>query len=85
MSSRPPLTGLPQSCSATASPGLAHLPTGARWPRRTDPGRAPNYWKIYPVGDFSDTAIANQLLTILHDVYAYNGSPKLEFKTEKGG
>jgi hypothetical protein len=49
-----------------------------------DPGRAPNYWKVYPVGEFSDAAISNELLTILHDVYGYNGSPKLQFGTEKG-
>lgn len=49
-----------------------------------DPGRTPNYTKIYPLDDFSDAAISDELLTILHDVYGYNGSPKLGFNTEKG-
>ena len=32
----------------------------------------------------SDAAIASELLTVLYDVYGYNGSPKLQFATEKG-
>ena len=51
----------------------------------TDPGRAPNYWRTYALTDFDDAAIARDLLTILYDVYGYSGSPKLKFKTEKGG
>jgi hypothetical protein len=50
----------------------------------SDPGRAPNYWKTYPVDQFSDTAIANELLTILYDIYGYNGAPKLVFNSERG-
>ena len=50
----------------------------------TDPGHAPNYWKTYPVDEFSDTAIAIELLTILYEVYSYNGAPRLKFETEKG-
>lgn len=49
-----------------------------------DPGRAPNYWKIYPTDKHEDTAIAEELLTILHDIYGYEGVPPLKFKTEKG-
>jgi hypothetical protein len=49
-----------------------------------DPGRAPNYWKTYPVDEFDDKAITCELLTILHDVYGYTGSPKLKGATEKG-
>jgi hypothetical protein len=49
-----------------------------------DPGRAPNYAKSYPLESSSDAAIAHELLAILHDAYGYNGTPKLEFKTEKG-
>jgi hypothetical protein len=30
-----------------------------------DPGRAPNYWKVYPLDKFSDGDIAKELLTIL--------------------
>jgi hypothetical protein len=47
-----------------------------------DPGRAPNYWKNYPLDKFSDAAIANEALTILHEVYGYNGAIKLKMKTE---
>ncbi len=50
-----------------------------------DPGRAPNYGRTYPLSEFDDAAIAGELLTILYDVYGYKGSPKLKFKTEKGG
>ncbi|HEY1794500.1 MAG TPA: hypothetical protein VGG57_00135 [Stellaceae bacterium] len=49
-----------------------------------DPGRAPNYSKTYPADQFTDGAIANELLTILHDVYSYDGLPKLKVLTEKG-
>lgn len=49
-----------------------------------DPGRAPNYSKTYPADKFTDAAIAAELLTILHDVYGYDGLPKLKVKTEKG-
>ena len=51
----------------------------------TDPGRAPNYWRSYAVDKFDDAAIARELLTILYDVYGYDGSPKLAIATEKGG
>lgn len=47
-----------------------------------DPGRAPNYWKIYPVDKFDNAAIARELLAILHDAYGYDGLPKLRVKTE---
>lgn len=49
-----------------------------------DPGRAPNYWKVYPLGRFTDRAIAEELLAILYDVYGYTGAPGLKFATEKG-
>ena len=49
-----------------------------------DPGRAPNYWKIYAAAELSDAEIANELLTLLHEVYGYGGLPKLKFLTEKG-
>src|SRR5262249_23179061 len=48
-----------------------------------DPGRAPNYWKNYPLDEFEDAAIANELLTILYDVYGFDGVAKLEILTEK--
>jgi hypothetical protein len=48
-----------------------------------DPGRAPNYWKRYRVDQVDDAGIAHEVLTILHDVYGYNGLPKLKVKTEE--
>jgi hypothetical protein len=49
-----------------------------------DPGRAPNYSKTYPLDTTRDSAIADELLTLLHDVYGYNGVPNLIFSSEKG-
>lgn len=48
-----------------------------------DPGRGPNYWKNYPTEQIDDASIARELLTVLHDVYGYNGQPTLEVKTEE--
>jgi hypothetical protein len=48
-----------------------------------DPGRAPNYSKSYPVDQTDDATIARELLAILHDVYGYNGLPKLKVMTEE--
>jgi type III secretion system-like peptide-binding chaperone len=47
-----------------------------------DPGRGPNYWKAYQIDQPDDSAIAREILTILHDVYGYNGQPALKVKTE---
>jgi hypothetical protein len=47
-----------------------------------DPGRAPNYWKTYPLDQIDDAGIAHEVLTILHDVYGYNGQPALKVKTD---
>ncbi len=74
--------------SADSWPVLARILTSDRVARLraagfSDPGRAPNYWKTYPANRFSDAAIAEELLTILYEVYGYNGSPMLEFKSEK--
>jgi hypothetical protein len=74
--------------SAESWPVLARILTPARVAQLraagfADPGRAPNYWKIYPTNEYSDAAIAEELLTILHDIYGYEGVPTLEFKTEK--
>jgi hypothetical protein len=75
--------------SADSWPALTSLLTPERVARLhgagfADPGRAPNYWKTYPVEQFEDVAIARELLTILYDVYGYNGLPKLKVATEKG-
>lgn len=48
----------------------------------SDPGRSPNYWKSYPSDKFDDAAVAHELLAVLHDVYGYNGLPKLKVITE---
>ncbi len=50
----------------------------------TDPGRSPNYSRSYLLDKFSDAEVADELLTILFEVYGYDGSPKLDFKSEKG-
>lgn len=47
-----------------------------------DPGRTPNYSKTYPLNKFSDADLANELLTILYDVYGYTGAMKLKITTE---
>ena len=47
-----------------------------------DPGRAPNYWKTYQLDQIDDAGIAREILTILHDVYGYNGLPALKVKTD---
>jgi hypothetical protein len=47
-----------------------------------DPGRAPNYWKTYQLDQIDDAGIAREILTILRDVYGYNGLPALNVKTE---
>ena len=75
--------------SADSAPVLASVLTPERVVRLhaagfSDPGRAPNYWRIYRFDEFNDAAIARELLTILYDVYGYNGSPKLTVATEKG-
>lgn len=47
-----------------------------------DPGRAPNYWKTYPLDKYTDAAIAGEILTILYDVYGYAGALKLKIATK---
>jgi hypothetical protein len=74
--------------SADSWPGLASILTPERVAALhaagfADPGRAPNYWKTYPLDRFGDDAIARELLTVLHDDYGYTGSPKLKVTTEK--
>ena len=73
--------------SAESWAPLATILTGERIARLrgagyADPGRAPNYWKSYPADQFTDAAIAAELLTILYEVYGYAGVPKLKVLTE---
>ncbi|MGB6175580.1 MAG: hypothetical protein WBF43_04405, partial [Methylocella sp.] len=49
-----------------------------------DPGRAPNFSKTYLAGKIDDTALAAEVLTLLHDVYSYYGGSRLKVKTEEG-
>ena len=49
-----------------------------------DPGRAPNYWKNYPLDKYDDAAIAKEVITLLHDAYGYTGAEQLTIKTEAG-
>jgi hypothetical protein len=49
-----------------------------------DPGRAPNFSKTYLAGKIDDTALAAEVLTLLHDVYGYYGGSRLKVKTEEG-
>jgi hypothetical protein len=75
--------------SADSWPALASVLTPERLQRLhaagfADPGRAPNYWKLYPLEKFDDAGIAHELLTLLYDVYGYNGASKLVVRSEKG-
>ena len=49
-----------------------------------DPGRAPNYWKLYPLDKVTDAEVASEVLTLLHDAYGYTGAEPLLVETEKG-
>jgi hypothetical protein len=73
--------------SAQSWPALAAVLTPSRlsYLRQAgyaEPGRAPNYWKRYAAGQLSDRALAEEILTLLHEVYGYNGATKLEIETE---
>lgn len=46
----------------------------------SEPGRAPNFWKSYPFEKYNDAAIANEILTLLYEVYGYAGTTKLDMK-----
>ena len=50
-----------------------------------DPGRGPNYSKTYAIDQIDDSAIAGELLTVLHDAYGYAGQPTLKVITEEVG
>jgi hypothetical protein len=75
--------------SAESWPLLARLLTPDRIERLhaagfTDPGRAPNYWKIYPIEHYTDEAIAKEALSLLNEVYDYDGTAPIQIKTEQG-
>lgn len=73
--------------SAESWPALAAILTAERRARLreagyAEPGRRPNYWRLYPLAGFSDAEIARELLTLLHDVYGYTGTVTLKVSTE---
>ncbi len=75
--------------SADSWPALAAVLTPERITRLhtagfADPGRAPNFSKTYLAGKIDDTALAAEVLTLLHDVYGYYGGSRLKVKTEEG-
>jgi hypothetical protein len=87
MPETPPTAMYCEAQSAESWPALVTILTDERVSRLraagyADPGRAPNYWKSYPLDKFSDAAIATELLTILHEVYGYTGATKLKILTE---
>jgi len=82
-----PLAVYCEAQSAESWPALASVLTPERLAKLkgagyADPGRAPNYWKSYPGDTFTNAAIAAELLTILHEVYGYNGAMQLKIETE---
>lgn len=74
--------------SADSWPVLSRILTPDRVARLhaagfSDPGLAPNYGKEYPIEVTTDAAIAEELITVLYDAYAYDGAPPLRFVTEE--
>lgn len=87
MPETPPTAMYCEAQSAESWPALTTVLTEERVARLraagyAEPGRAPNYWKSYPLDKFGDAAIAGELLTILHEVYGYTGATKLKILTE---
>lgn len=73
--------------SVESWPALAAILTPARvavlhGAGYSDPGRSPNYAKLYAVENTSDTAIASEILTLLYEVYGYTGAAELRIVTE---
>jgi hypothetical protein len=46
-----------------------------------DPGVTPNYWKIYPLERFTDAAIAEETISLMHNVYNYEGGQPINILT----
>ncbi|HEY0328271.1 MAG TPA: hypothetical protein VGC77_04155 [Rhodopseudomonas sp.] len=82
----PPVALYCEAQSAESWPALSAVLTPDRVARLAaagyaEPGRAPNYSKSYPL-TLADAVIAGEILSLLHDVYAYNGATKLKILTE---
>jgi hypothetical protein len=76
-----------EAVSADSSPDLAGRLTPDRIARLhqlgfADPGYAPNYSRTYPADNSDEHLVSAELLTLLHDVYAYDGSSALQMKTD---
>ncbi len=76
-----------EAASAESWPVLAGVLTPVRVDHLhaagfADPGHSPNFDKTYRLDAFDNAAIARQLLTILYDVYGYDGAKKLTIETE---
>jgi hypothetical protein len=74
--------------STDSWPALAAVLTPERIARLhaagyADPGRAPNYSKIYRADAIDDAALAREILTLLHDVYGYYGASELKIMGDK--
>lgn len=87
MPETPPATLNCEAQSAESWPALSALLTPERIAMLrnagyTDPGRAPNYWKSYAFDKFTDAAVAQEILTILFEVYGYTGVAKFKVLTE---
>jgi len=73
--------------SAESWPALASVLTPGRVTRLhqlgyADPGPSPNFGKTYPLAGLDLAAVTRELITILHDVYGYQGTPELRVTTE---
>lgn len=87
MPETPPPALYREAQSAESWPALAAIVTPDRVEKLhkagyADPGRAPNYWKHYSFDKADDGAIANEILTILHEVYGYTGTQEIKIKTK---
>jgi hypothetical protein len=85
---QPPQAIYCEAQSAESWPLLTRILTPDRLARLkaagyAEPGRTPNYWKTYPLDSVTDRALAEELLGLLHDVYGYDGAPKLVFDSER--
>lgn len=82
-----PLAFYCEAQSAESWPALSSVLTADRVAKLkragySDPGRAPNYSRNYPFSAFTDAKVAGEILTLLHEVYGYNGAQELRISTE---
>jgi hypothetical protein len=87
MPETPPPALYCEAQSAESWPALAAIVTPDRVEKLhkagyADPGRAPNYWKLYSFDKATDTVIASEILTILHEVYGYTGAQEIKIEAK---